>query len=131
MIDFYQKKKDLEFGFDSETIIKPKLEEFFNIKLKKSKQFKNYDYKAKNLRIELKTRRIKSTDYNDTFLCENKINYGLKTKKKFIIVFKFLDGLFYINFNNEFLNYEKIKMKVRRGDILTNYKIPINHLIKI
>jgi hypothetical protein len=131
MINYYQKNKDLKFGFNSEDLIKPILEKFFNKKLKKSEEFKSYDYKAKNLRIELKTRRIKSTDYDDSFLCENKIKYGLKTKKDFYIVFKFIDGLFYIHFSKEFLNYEKVKMKVHRGDIVVNYKIPVNHLTKI
>jgi hypothetical protein len=131
MYNTEQFNKDLIFGLEEENNIKNILENHFNIKLKQPKnKFKSYDLKGKNIRIEIKTRRIKSTDYNTTLLCKSKLDYYLKKSKKkiYIIVFNYIDKIYFIEFNDELYNLPLKKYKISRGDIVNNIEIDINKL---
>jgi hypothetical protein len=126
-------KKDYDYGINKEDEIKDILERYFNMKLKKSKQFKSYDYKGKGVRIEIKSRRINSTLYSTSLLCKSKLNYYNKIKKKkdYYIVFNFLDDIKIIKFNDELLNLPLKKIKISRGDIVENIEIKNDMLISI
>jgi hypothetical protein len=128
---YIMKKKDLDFGLEQEMKIKETIENFFNIKIKKSKnKFCKYDFKGKGIRIELKSRRINSDAYPTTLLCKTKIDYynKIKDKKKFILIFNYLDKIKYIQFNDDLLNLPLKKTYVKRGEIVENIEIDINLL---
>jgi len=113
---YIMKKNDLNFGLEQEMKIKETIENFFNIKIKKSKnKFCKYDFKGKGVRIELKSRRINSDAYPTTLLCKTKIDYynKIKDKKKFI---------------DDLLNLPLKKTYVKRGEIVENIEIDINLL---
>lgn len=132
-MNYYQmKKKDIQFGKYQEDKIKEDIENFFNIKIKKSeKEFCSYDFKCKGIRIELKSRNIKSDKYDTTLLCKSKIDYykKIKNKKRFILIFNFLDKIKYLEFNEDILKYPIEKVFIARGEIVENIKIPI-HLLQ-
>lgn len=125
------RKKDIGFGLEQEIIIKDKIEKFLDIKIKKSKnKFCNYDFKGKGVRIELKSRRINSDSYPTTFLCKTKLDYynKIKDKKKFLVIFNFLDKIKYIEFNEDLQNLPIKKVYVKRGEFVENIEIDVNLL---
>jgi hypothetical protein len=127
---------DIVYGLNEENNIKNILENHFNIKLKKPKdKFKSYDLKGKNIRIEIKSRKIKSTQYPTTFLCNSKLKYYNKKikrfNKKYIIVFNYLDEIKIIEFNDDLYNLPLKKIRISRGDLVENIEIPVKSLTTI
>jgi hypothetical protein len=106
-------KKDLEFGDEKENNLLPKLNNYFNFKLKKTKPFYEFDYidKNKKVLIELKARRNTKNKYPDTMIGYNKILKGLdKIKHGYKIYFVFA-------FTNCVSYYELTKDNVKNLDI--------------
>lgn len=132
-MNYYQmKKKDLDYGLIKQEEIKKHIESFFNVKLKNPKSnYSRYDYKSKGYRFEIKSRKINSDLYSSTLLCKSKIDYYKKinNKKKFIIIFNYLDKIKYIEFNDDLLNLPLKKIYVKRGEFVENIEIPI-HLLQ-
>jgi hypothetical protein len=125
------KNNDLNYGLKQEEEIKKHIENFFNVKLKKPKnKYSRYDYKCNGIRFEIKSRKINSDKYNTTFLCKTKLDYynKIKDKKRFIIIFNYLDKIKYIEFNDELNNLPLKKVRIYRGEIVDNIEIPIQEL---
>lgn len=112
----------------------PKIIEKFNINISLTKNMDRFDYENKDFLIELKTRNNESNKYPSTIISTSKINYGLKIKKKMIFIFKFIDCIKYIEYDEKiFKNYENkyFKSRTDRGKDEYNYYtfIPIKDLI--
>ena len=112
----------------------PKIIEKFNINISLTKNMDRFDYENKDFLIELKTRNNESNKYPSTIISTSKINYGLKIKKQMIFIFKFIDCIKYIEYDEKiFKNYENkyFKSRTDRGKDEYNYYtfIPIKDLI--
>jgi hypothetical protein len=112
----------------------PKIIEKFNINISLTKNMDRFDYENKDFLIELKTRNNESNKYPTTIISTSKINYGLKIKKNMIFIFKFIDCIKYIEYDEKtFKNYENkyFKSRTDRGKDEYNYYtfIPIKDLI--
>jgi len=112
----------------------PKIIEKFNINISLTKNMDRFDYENKDFLIELKTRNNESNKYPSTIISTSKINYGLKINKQMIFIFKFIDCIKYIEYDEKlFKNYENkyFKSRTDRGKDEYNYYtfIPIKDLI--
>ena len=127
-------KENNEFGVKSETESLPLINKFFNTKLKHNKEdiFSNFDFENEDYVIEMKTRKLASDKYSTTFITEKKRRDANKEEREVIWVFKYTDGLFYLNFNE---NKDRINdlptntVNTFYG-VRTNIDIPISLLIK-
>ena len=103
--------QDYEFGKKNEKEILPIIREFFDDDIKLIKYtYSTYDYLGKKAKYELKSRTNEINDYPTTL-----IPY-LKTKcifGKLIFLFKFTDGLYYIEYDKEEFNKFECKLFVR------------------
>tara|TARA_R110000823_G_scaffold33961_7_gene94846 strand:- start:2535 stop:2954 length:420 start_codon:yes stop_codon:yes gene_type:complete len=98
------KKNDLKLGFQSESIVKGLLEKHFNITLISTKSYCVVDYTNEEFEIELKTRNNKYASYPTTMIGQNKINHmkkSLTKGKRCILSFKFTDGLYILELNED------------------------------
>ena len=94
------KTADLEFGKKNEEINLPMLKNIFGEDLEKTKaKYCPRDFENKNYYVEQKSRKCKSTDYEDYMIGVNKIDDALKADRKYVIVYSFTDGLFFYEFN--------------------------------
>lgn len=126
-------KNDYATGLKSENEMMPILINYFNRDIKKTfNKYCKYDFEDNEYKYELKTRNNKYSTYPTTIVGCDKI-----TNNKIIFLFKFIDGLYYIEYNEEqFKQFEK-KPFVRNSrsdfiDIKKDYLfIPINFLNKI
>lgn len=111
----------------------PEIIKKFNINISLTKNMDRFDYENKELLIELKTRNNECNKYPATIISTSKINYGLKLKKNMIFIFKFIDCIKYIEYDeNLFRNYinKNFKSRTDRGKDEYNYYtfIPIRDL---
>jgi len=128
-------KQDYSFGKKQEDLILNRINNYFKDNIKPVlKQTEVYDYEGDSNIYELKSRTNNYRAYNTTLLGYNKI---VDIKKEQIFLFSFIDGLYYIKYNEEeFSNYEK-KMFVRNARIDYNdvpklyIFIPVDKLTKI
>ncbi len=131
--------KDYKFGIDQENKKKSIIETAFDIKVKKTASVYNpYDFycESNNTYYELKSRNNTFDKYPTTMIGINKLNFDLNSDdKKFVFLFNFTDGLYYINYEKELFDTFKIEKGGRfdRGktEIKDYLYIPIEHLIKI
>ena len=135
---------DYKFGILSEERTKPILEEYFKFKLLKLDKTHFYDYinEDKNIYIEIKTRCAKYAQYFTTMIGFDKIKYAQillnrNDKLKFRLVFVFVDGTYYIDYDEVLFKTFIIKNLGRRARTdFTDYEkeymyIPIDTLTKI
>jgi hypothetical protein len=127
----YRLKQDLKFGKEKELEVLQILEEHFkdNIILINQK-YCTYDYKGIKNIYELKSRRCLYNTYETTIIGRDKI------KDNMIFIFSFVDGLYYIKYDElKFDKYEyKLFKRYDRGTIDKEKDylfIPIKDLIKI
>lgn len=136
--------EDKKFGLNNEEKYLESLSKYFNTTFKKYTNnyslldFYSYDEK---IFIEMKSRRINHNQYPTTIFNAHKIDEFNRLNKnndsKFYIVFVYLDGVYYIEYNKEiFSKFEMKKFKrfKREGKIdYLNfcYFIPTNLLKKI
>ena len=128
-------RQDYSFGKKQEDLLLIKINNYFKDNIKPVvKQMESFDYEGDHTIYELKSRTNKYSAYNTTLLGYNKI---IDNKKKQVFLFSFIDGLYYINYNEEeFSNYEK-KLFVRNSRIDYNdvpklyIFIPVDKLTKI
>lgn len=117
-------EKRYEFGKSSEEEILPIIKEFFkdNTIEPTINKLDRYDYKSKSKNFELKTRTNKYNDYPTTMI-------GLdKCEINSILLFKYTDGIYYIEYNEEqFKKYQikKFTKYVQKKDYIY---IPISDL---
>jgi hypothetical protein len=128
-----KKEQDLEFGLNNEKIVKPMIEKCLKCKLKKTKSFFVCDFQSDEFDIELKSRRIEHSKYNDVKLGNNKIKYFEKSTKKCFIFYYFTDGLYYIEYNKSLFDTFIVKNEKFVRDNVTTYSDNIyipTHLLK-
>lgn len=124
-------KIDIQFGKAKEKEILQKLKDYFKDDLELiNKKYSTYDYKGSNNIYELKSRRCYYNSYPTTLIATDKI------KDNIIFIFNFIDGIYYIKYEEDkFNNYEtKLFKRIDRGNIDKEKDylyIPINDLIKI
>lgn len=132
-------KKDIHYGLTSEEKIKIELEDYFHHKLFKLSKYNKFDFisEDKKLLIELKTRRCTLNTYPTTMIPHQKIEYGLKLlkEKEIYLFFKFEDGLFYYQLNENIYDEVVITKGGRKDRGRYEYNqyvfIPVNLLKKI
>tara|TARA_Y100000401_G_scaffold114869_1_gene117542 strand:- start:688 stop:1095 length:408 start_codon:yes stop_codon:yes gene_type:complete len=125
-----------KFGEGFEKRLFPIIKKNFGEDLVRTKTWEKFDYKSPTKNIELKSRRINSWEYSNTFISPNKL--VLEDNKDTIFLFNFKDGLFFINYkeNKERIDNcdrEEIILKsgLNKGETRQNICIPINILKKI
>ena len=130
---------DIDYGLKNEKICINKIEKYFNQQLVKLDYYNDFDFtnNDNSILIELKSRRCKISDYNDSMISISKLN---KTKK--IIKTKGnkrIEIYFFFYFTNNDLYFwkydEKINLRndncIYRGETKKNAYIPIVLLTKI
>lgn len=108
--------EDYEFGKKNENDILPIIKEFFDDDIKLIKYaYSTYDYMGKKAKYELKSRTNKLNDYPTTLIPRSKVMF---INGKLIFLFKFTDGLYYIEYDKkEFDKFEcKIFVRNKRSD---------------
>lgn len=130
-------KKDFDFGISKQNQLLPKICDKFGINIKNIEyKYSKFDYKDEttNINFELKSRRCSSKDYGTTMIPADKLeNNG----QKIILLFDFIDGTYYIEYNKSLFDTFESKM-FRRNDRYDHYDIeklyvyiPIKFLQKI
>ena len=127
---YFFDKKEFKFGRDKENELFKKLNDFFKDDLKQStKTFDCVDYKGNNCDYELKTRRNNYSKYDTTLITTKKLK---NIKRPLILIFNFLDGLYYIKYDEKFNEFKKQIIKRNdRNTYVEHTMIPIINLIKI
>jgi hypothetical protein len=109
--------KRCEFGKKSEEETLPIIRRFFKDETIEptKKHFDKWDYTSQSKNYELKTRTCKYSEYPTTMITQD------KCKIDSILLFKFTDGLYYIEYNKE--QFDKYEIK-----LFTKYIKPINYI---
>ena len=129
---------DIDYGLQNEKICINKIEKYFDQKLFKLDYYNDYDFtnNDNSILIELKSRRCKKTNYNDTTIPVSKINKSKKIIKNKV---KKIEIYFFFYFSNNDLYFwkydEKINLRIDdcnyRNEIKKNAYINISLLTKI
>lgn len=131
---------ELEWGLKQEKIVKPQLENYFKIPLKKTGDKDTFDFinEKNKVLIELKSRRNTKNKYSTTMIGDNKWEKSIEKLDEgwtIYYVFNFTDCLCYYKFLKE--NIDKVKKSVGgrcdRGKKEFKYYryIPISYLTEI
>jgi hypothetical protein len=136
---FSKKQQDLAMGFrNEEEIINavrtlPFCEDLRNHSLEVSR-FSIIDLKGENATCEIKSRRINHNQYPTAIIGCNKIDEFNKNNLHNYIVWRYLDGIFYMKYDKESWKYDKKPMKVYRDGICEQsyiYEVPYQSLNKL
>ena len=94
--------KDINYGKEKEDEKLELIRKLFGEKIKKIKEkYFVFDYGCEDCYVELKSRRCSSTQYNDTMVGKNKIDYARHTERPCYFAFAFTDGIYYWKFNED------------------------------
>jgi len=96
-----KKAKDLVMGDISEKECLPIFREKFDKYLCKTSQFATMDFISPKTYVELKTRKVRSTDYDDIMIGRNKVDFCLKSNRRCILAWRFTDGIFCYDFDKD------------------------------
>jgi len=129
------KKKDIEMGLTKETEVMPILMKHFGEELiKTTDTYCPYDFEAvtSKTRYELKSRRCNYNTYSTTIIPVSKC----QGETPLCFVFHFINGLYYIYYNEHLFSTFNIKqVKTQRdgvwGQSKAHYEIPIDQLVRI
>jgi hypothetical protein len=123
---------DYGFGLKGELACNDLICEQFKVK-KNADRWAVFDFESDECLVELKTRRINSTQYKDVMMNAPKINKARETDKKVIFVYNFLDGLYYWEFDKSVVLRQDLNGRSDRGiyEEQIMYYIPINIMKKI
>jgi hypothetical protein len=116
------------FGTKKEKEVLPILQAHFNSNIQMNPENSKYDFQDERFNYELKSRTCKSTTFNTTMISSDKCN---STEKEIRLVFNFVDGLYYIEYNKRLFDTYKKELFSRadRGDDeKLHYFIPVDHL---
>lgn len=95
---FNRVKNDVAFGISEEERMTLILQLFFKDTLKKTEQFSSMDWIGESgTKYELKSRKINKSQYETTIIPASKLD----NLDKGVFIFKFLDGVFYIQYDKE------------------------------
>ena len=138
-----KKQRDLKFGAKNEDIVLDTLRTHFDCRLKKTKNCNDiFDYcyckKGRSIKIELKTRRNAKDQYPTTMVGHNKVIGGKKLMEEgyeIYFVFKFTDGLYYYQLNENSDDECTVSKGGRRDrgriEMKDYYFIPVELLLPI
>ena len=119
--------EDYKFGSEEEKRIHPSLIAYFKREIRLKGGMSKHDYEDDEYNYEVKSRKNTYSKYPTTMITENKIC----GEKKLILLFNFLDGLYYIEYDKEkFDKYER-QLFSRAGfdwDRKSHIYIPIKDL---
>jgi hypothetical protein len=120
------------FGLKGELACNDLICEQFKVK-KNISRWATFDFESDECLVELKTRRIKSTQYKDVMMNAPKIDKARETDKKVIFVYNFLDGLYYWEFDKSVVLRQDLNGRSDRGiyEEQIMYYIPINLMKKM
>lgn len=127
---------DYKYGIEMEQKMMPKINDFivdlYGKTIKKTEgKYNLFDFKAKKIRVELKSRRVDSFTYQDTMIDNCKILKGLRLIEQrqynIYFFFHFDDGLFYYKLKEG--DNKRLRLNRFKG-VKKNY-IDIKNLIKI
>jgi len=131
-------ENDYKFGLSRQQIIFNKVSDKFGLDVEHiTYKYSKFDYKdhKNNINFELKSRKCKYSDYPTTMIPYDKLD---SNGEKIILLFDFIDGTYYIEYDEElFSTFEKKPFKrydriYNHNDILKDYiYIPIKFLQKI
>lgn len=130
------RKEDIEFGAQSERSMIDRLNKIYSCNLEFTDKWDEFDFvdKSKKIIVELKSRRVRKTQYFDTMVGYNKISRGLKYMKDgytVYFIFKFSDSICEYNLKNG-LNRNWIRLGGRKDRECVEVKlyafIPIDRL---
>lgn len=116
---------NFKFGTDNELKMLPIIQSYFGTSIKKSDyKYSKYDFydTETSYLFELKTRKINHNTYSTALINQCKTIYP-----RFIIIFCYLDGIFYIQYNKKLFDEFTIISTATQPAIC----IPIKHLIKL
>lgn len=101
-------KKDYQFGKQNESEILPIIKDFFDDDIKQiNYMYSTYDFRGNKGNYELKSRNNKLNDYKTTLIGKNKIDKMIKYNTDSYFLFKYIDGLYYIKYDdNEFKKFK-------------------------
>ncbi len=126
-------KNEYEAGKKSEEEVLPIITKYFKREIKKSVgRYTRYDFEDGEYKYELKTRTNKCSQYPTTLLPLGKI-----TDDKHIFLFRFTDGLYYLEYDKEVFETFEVKQFVRNyrsdyNDVEAKHIfIPIEYLVQI
>lgn len=129
-------KEDYEFGKSIENEILPIISKYFSDNIKYIQfRYSTYDFKGKNTKYELKSRTNCKDAFSETLLPNSKLKYC--DKQKTIFLFKFTDGLYYIEYKKELFDTftKDVFCRHQRSDYYDKPQlyvyIPVAKLIKI
>jgi hypothetical protein len=144
LLDLAKKQKDLLFGEQEEENLNDTLNDFFSCELENTKKkygkYCPFDYEdiKKNIRVELKSRRIKHNNYKSgIMIAYNKIKHAYAyendgNNNEWYFVWNCIDGIYWTQFKKEFLNLPRFDRELKRGEIARNQcDIPLSYLTKI
>jgi hypothetical protein len=100
------KASDLAFGLMNEDLIQTQIESIAGTPLIKQGGYSVMDYTndAKTVYVELKTRRIKHNAYPTALIGANKIEFCSDPQKNYFFVFCYLDGIYFIKYDEALFN---------------------------
>ena len=126
--------KDKETGSQNEQDCQSAIQSVVGHVIRSTYRYDAYDYSNEEYFIELKSRNCNHNTYDTTMISLSKIDFIKKhPDKKYMFFFKFIDGLYYHQYNPSY-NYEvKVSGRCDRGvPEYTNYIfIPIELLTKV
>jgi len=104
--------KDLEFGGIQENNLLPIFRGKFDALLCKTNKNAIVDYISPKTTLELKSRNCKHNTYDSVMIGKNKIDYAILSKKKVILAFNYIDGVYYYEFKKEDVDNGNIEFKM-------------------
>jgi len=126
-------KQEYEAGKKSEDEVLPIIIKYFNRDIKASVgRYTRYDFEDSEYKYELKTRTNRYSQFPTTLLPLGKL-----TGDKNIFLFRFTDGLYFVEYSKELFDTFEVNDYVRnsRSDytdhVAKHIFIPIQHLTKI
>ena len=113
------KQQNLKFGEKNEIELLDVFIKHIDPSLCRTNNYFEMDYESNKSFVELKSRNCRFSDYADTMIGTNKINFAEKCIKNVYFAFKFQDGLYIYKFNkNDIITgeiYFKIGGRTDRG----------------
>ena len=125
--------KDYDFGIANENNLLCTIKSYFDNDLECcADQYSVVDFTSDTTNIELKSRRIKHNKYDTAMIGKNKIDYLLNDNKRGYIVYKYIDGLYYVEINKENVNRFNLGIGGRydrgKNEVSEIYYIPVEML---
>jgi hypothetical protein len=135
-------RNDINFGLGQENKIINNINTYFNDNcVKTDEPYAPFDFISDTSLYELKSRRLYYNTYSTTIFPKHKIDTTNNQNKKRILLFSFMDGLYYIEYNKDLFKTFIINKRRYRTDRLYNgkyidkevdyFEIPITNLTKI